>query len=62
MLIKYIKSFLWRVTKRQSYTEDAQYLKVKSKMDLDKLARVRSFQEHFDLRLSEIIPATFYSQ
>jgi hypothetical protein len=31
-------------------------------MDLDKVARVRSFQEHFDLRLSVITPAIFYSQ
>jgi len=29
MLIKYIKSFLWRVAKRLSYTEDARCLKVK---------------------------------
>jgi len=27
-LIKYIKSFLWRVAKRLSYTADAGYLKV----------------------------------
>ena len=29
MLIKYIKSVLWRVAKRLSYTEDARCLKVK---------------------------------
>ena len=29
MLIKYIKSFLWRVAKRLSYTEEARCLKVK---------------------------------
>ena len=29
MLIKYIKSFLWRVAKRLSYIEDARRLKVK---------------------------------
>ena len=29
MLIKYIKSVLWRVAKRLSYIEDARYLKVK---------------------------------
>jgi len=29
MLIKYIKSILWRVAKRMSYIEDAQRLKVK---------------------------------
>jgi len=28
-LIKYIKSVLWRVAKRLSYTEDARCLKVK---------------------------------
>ena len=28
LLIKYIKSVLWRVAKRLSYIEDAQYLKV----------------------------------
>ena len=28
LLIKYIKSILWRVVKRLSYTEDARYLKV----------------------------------
>ena len=30
MLIKYIKSVLWRVAKRQSYIEDARCLKVNS--------------------------------
>ena len=30
LLIKYIKSVLWRVAKRQSYMENAQCLKVKS--------------------------------
>jgi len=29
VLIKYIKSVLWRVAKRLSYTEDARWLKVK---------------------------------
>jgi len=29
LLIKYIKSVLWRVAKRQSYIEDVQCLKVK---------------------------------
>ena len=29
LLIKYIKSILWRVAKRLSYIEDARYLKVK---------------------------------
>jgi len=29
LLIKYIKSFLWRAAKRLSYTEDARCLKVK---------------------------------
>jgi len=29
LLIKYIKSVLWRVAKRLSYLEDAQCLKVK---------------------------------
>jgi len=29
LLIKYIKSVLWRVVKRLSYVEDARYLKVK---------------------------------
>ena len=29
LLIKYIKSVVWREAKRQSYTEDAQSLKVK---------------------------------
>jgi len=29
LLIKYIKSVLWRVAKRLSYNEDARYLKVK---------------------------------
>ena len=29
LLIKYIKSVLWRVTKRQSYIEDARCLKGK---------------------------------
>jgi len=31
LLIKYIKSILWRVAKRLSYTEDAWCLKVKNK-------------------------------
>jgi len=31
LLIKYIKSVLWRVAKRLSYTEDAWCLKVKEK-------------------------------
>ena len=31
LLIKYIKSVLWRVAKRLSYIEDARCLKVKSK-------------------------------
>jgi len=30
LLIKYIKSVLWRVVKRLSYIEDARCLKVKS--------------------------------
>ena len=30
LLIKYIKSFLWRVVKRLSYIEDTRCLKVKS--------------------------------
>jgi len=30
ILIKYIKSILWRVAKRLSYIEDAQCLKVKA--------------------------------
>ena len=30
LLIKYIKSVLWRVAKRLSYIEDARYLKVKA--------------------------------
>jgi len=29
LLIKYIKSFLWRVAKILSYIEDARYLKLK---------------------------------
>jgi len=29
LLIKYLKSVLWRVAKRLSYIEDARYLKVK---------------------------------
>ena len=29
LLVKYIKSFLWRVAKRLSHTEDARCLKVK---------------------------------
>ena len=33
LLIKYIKSLLWRVAKCLSYTEDARCLKVKYKMD-----------------------------
>ena len=31
LLIKYIKSFLWRVAKRLSYIEDAKCLKVKGR-------------------------------
>ena len=38
LLIKYIKSVLWRVAKRLSYTEDARCLKVKRVM---KSRRVR---------------------
>ena len=34
LLIKYIKSVLWRVAKRLSYTEDARCLKVKLVADL----------------------------
>jgi len=34
LLIKYIKSVLWRVVKRLSYVEDARCLKVK-RMDYD---------------------------
>ena len=33
LLIKYIKSVLWRVAKRLSYTEDARCLKVKEGAD-----------------------------
>jgi hypothetical protein len=35
MLIKYIKSFLWRVVKRLSYTEEARRLKVKRSVKRD---------------------------
>jgi len=28
LLIKYVKSFLWKVAKRLSFIEDARYLKV----------------------------------
>jgi len=34
LLIKYIKSVLWRVAKRLSYIEDARYLKVKFLMNV----------------------------
>ena len=40
MLIKYIKSVLWRVAKRLSYVEDARCLEVKAYRGADKtLAR-----------------------
>jgi len=32
LLIKYIKSVLWRIEKRLSYIEDAPYLKVNSNL------------------------------
>jgi len=32
LLIKYIKSVLWRVAKRLSYKQDARCLKVKKKL------------------------------
>jgi hypothetical protein len=34
LMIKYIKSVLWRVAKRLSYIEDARYLKVKTEHDI----------------------------
>ena len=34
-MIKYIKSVLWRVAKRLSYTEDARCLKVKPDLRLE---------------------------
>ena len=34
LLIKYIKSVLWRVAKRLSYIEDAGCLKVKTRIEL----------------------------
>ena len=34
LLIKYIKSFLWRVAKGLSYTEDARCLKVNTTIEL----------------------------
>ena len=41
LLIKYIKSVLWRVVKRLSYTEDARCLKVKCIVQ-GKQARVKN--------------------
>ena len=41
MLIKYIKSFLWGVVKRLSYTEDARWLNVKCNVQ-GKQARVKN--------------------
>jgi len=41
LLIKYIKSVLWRVVKRLSYIEDAWYLKVNVR---------KSFLQHFSTK------------
>jgi len=43
LLIKYIKSVLWRVAKRLSYIEDARFLKVN---DTFKLIKILFFRRH----------------
>ena len=45
MLIKYIKSLLWRVAKRLSYIEDARCLKVKTATDVTARLVVRAIEE-----------------
>jgi len=43
LLIKYIKSVLWRVAKRLSYIKDARCLKVKSKFTITYLYGIHPF-------------------
>jgi len=43
LLIKYIKSVLWRVAKRLSYIEDARCLKVKQRQPTNHVVESSSF-------------------
>ena len=58
MLIKYIKSVLWKVVKRLSYIEDAQCLKVKGRQpypDEDTITKFLPFK--FILAYVQATPA-----
>ena len=50
LLIKYIKSVLWRVAKLLSYIEDARCLKVNA---LKREADLKNIQKRLDVRLTE---------
>ena len=49
MLIKYIKSVLWRVTKRLSYIEDARCLEVNNYSSIDK-PRLKTYMLTTDMQ------------
>jgi len=44
LLIKYIKSLLWRVVKRLSYIEDARCLKVKVESERQNYLKLFSYE------------------
>ena len=52
LLIKYIKSVLWRVAKRLSYTEDARCLKVNLKKPAERKQGPATFYTAFRLARS----------
>ena len=66
LLIKYIKSVLWRVAKRLSYTEDAWCLRVKYILTLREAPRIKAvFSVNFmvlQLRLLRIIQANVHHE
>ena len=54
LLIKYIKSVLWRVAKRLSYIEDARCLKVNYKLQASSETHTRSDGEKIHHRPDKI--------
>jgi len=48
LLIKYIKSVLWRVAKRLSYIEDARCLKVNYEIDTNSIAIRQKHASRYD--------------
>jgi len=61
LLIKYIKSVLWRVAKRLSYTEEARCLKVKQNLNLNFHLQQIFSKRYFSSDFLQKLIASFFS-